>query len=80
MTRERAWVVQLHDDDINTIEGVVYALHEVLGFPIEGGVQAARDVDKNGTAVLGRYESQEHAEALVAQLQIFGLWASMKWV
>ncbi len=80
MTRERAWEVRLHDDDINTIEGVVYVLREVLGFPIEGGVRAATDVDKHGSVVLGRYESQDQAESLVARLQIFGLVASMKWV
>lgn len=70
----------LHDDDINTIEGVVYVLHEVLGFPVEGGVQVAADVERNGSVVLGRYESQDEAESLVARLQIFGLVASMKWV
>ncbi|GAA5118043.1 ATP-dependent Clp protease adaptor ClpS [Haloechinothrix salitolerans] len=79
MARERAWAVHLHNDDINTIEGVVYVLHEVLGIPIESGLQAAAETDKKGDIVLGRYESQEQAERLVAQLQLYGLWASMKW-
>ncbi|WP_169732967.1 ATP-dependent Clp protease adaptor ClpS [Haloechinothrix halophila] len=76
----RAWAVLLHDDDINTVEGVCYVLYEVFGIPVENGAHAAAEVSSTGSAVLGQYESQEQAESFVAQLQLYGLCATMKWV
>ncbi|OXM61466.1 MULTISPECIES: ATP-dependent Clp protease adaptor ClpS [Amycolatopsis] len=78
--REREWAVVVHNDHVNSYQSVVYALHGTLGMPVERGMEFAGVVHHQGIAELTRFASRDQAEALVAELQVLGLHATLQGV
>lgn len=69
----QSWAVVLKNDDINTHAGVTYVLNRVLALPPGGAYQAADDVHRKGSVELAAYRTEAEAQALVLELQAYGL-------
>ncbi|NIH85039.1 ATP-dependent Clp protease adaptor ClpS [Amycolatopsis granulosa] len=80
MKGARAWLVVVHNDHVNSYQTVVCAVHAVLGLPAARALEFAHVVDHQGAAELTRFASREQAEALVAELQVLGLHATLQGV
>lgn len=68
----------MHNDNANSEQGIIFALAELYGLPAETGKRLAEDVDRDGEAELGRFDSAARAEELVAELQVYGLFVTMR--
>ncbi len=67
----RQWNVVLLDDDDHTYEYVIRLAQEIFGHPVEQGFQIAKQVDKEGRAILVTTH-RELAELRVEQITSFG--------
>lgn len=70
---DRPWAVVLHNDDVNSHQGVVYVLNRTLGMAPEVGLAVAREVHGRGEVVLVTNPDRQDAERLVVTLQLYGL-------
>lgn len=61
------WNVILHDDDVTTMEFVVWLLVSLFGLPLEDAVTRMLEVHETGAAVVCSC-SQERAELYVEQV------------
>lgn len=69
--RQPQYNVVLWDDDDHSYEYVIRMLKELFGFPVEKGLQLARDVDSNGK-VICLTTTLEHAELKRDQIHAYG--------
>ncbi|MEU0515222.1 MULTISPECIES: ATP-dependent Clp protease adaptor ClpS [unclassified Amycolatopsis] len=80
MAVEKAWAVVVHNDDVNSYQTAIFALHTVVGLSVERGMEFADVVHHQGAAELTRFSAREQAEGLVAELQVLGLHATVQGV
>lgn len=72
-----AWVVYVHNDNVNSYDGVIYALYRTVGLQVGDALHTTTFVHEHGAAEVGRFADQAEAELLTARLQVFGLHASV---
>jgi ATP-dependent Clp protease adapter protein ClpS len=72
------WRVIVHDDDVNNMDLVCYALHRVCGIPVEDAAGLTFDVHTKGSADVGAYSHRSDAERAAVALQRYGLHASLR--
>lgn len=72
-----AWAVYLHDDNVNSYDGVIYALYRLVGLQVGDALHTATFVHERGAAEVGRFTELADAELLTARLQVFGLHATV---
>lgn len=77
MNAARRWSVLLVNDELNSLHGVVYVLNRVLGVSPGAGLLMAAAVD-GGSHVVSSFAEQARAEALAAELQVYGLSAAVR--
>ncbi|NIH82953.1 ATP-dependent Clp protease adaptor ClpS [Amycolatopsis viridis] len=75
---DQQWAVVLHDDDVNSHTTVAFAVARAYGLPVERGFEMAHDVDTAGEGCLTWCTTREQAEALVADLQLWGLHVTLR--
>jgi ATP-dependent Clp protease adaptor protein ClpS len=71
------WAVFVHDDNVNSMDGVVYALHRIAGIAVGDAVNLTLFVMERGDVEVGRFPELADAELLTARLQVFGLHATL---
>lgn len=71
------WVVLIHNDNVNSFDGVIYALHRIVGLAVGDALHSTMFVHERGTAEVGRFAELADAELLTARLQVFGLHATL---
>ncbi len=71
------WIIEIHNDNINTYGGVTLVLTDVLGYTTETAYRVAGDIDRRGKVELAPGPWAE-AEKLVAALQVRGLRARLR--
>lgn len=72
------WRVVVVNDDVNPLEGVVYALCGLVGLPVGDALYQALLAHERGSAVVARLADRHAAELLTARLQVCGLAAVMR--
>ncbi len=72
-----SWIVEIHNDHINTSTGVMLVFEELLGLSVESAHQAVSDVHHHGRVDLAPMPLAE-AERLAAAFQIRGLSAKLR--
>jgi ATP-dependent Clp protease adapter protein ClpS len=72
------WQVDMCDDDINTVHAVAYLLHRVCGMSQQDALRTMIQTHEEGSAEIGRFDSQDEAEQLVARLRTYGLRAVVR--
>ena len=76
-TDQRPWAVLVHNDEVNTIPGVMYVLHRVCGIAPERGLQAAVHIDSAGFLEVAHCATELDAQDCAAELQLYGLNATV---
>ncbi|GAA4532774.1 ATP-dependent Clp protease adaptor ClpS [Amycolatopsis samaneae] len=71
------WIVEIHNDEVNTYAGVALIAHRLLGLPQDQGYELAADLHHSESVELTPRPGPE-AERLVADLQVFGLHATLR--
>ncbi|MGW5705319.1 ATP-dependent Clp protease adaptor ClpS [Amycolatopsis japonica] len=77
MRQGGSWIVEIHNDHINSFSGVMLVLEELIGMSAADGRQMAEDIDSDGHADLTPLPQVE-AERLVAAFQVRGLNAKLR--
>ncbi len=77
-TPDVAWLVDVVNDDVNTMQGVTYLLHRWCGLGVADAARLMVQVNDEGSAEVGRFESQDEAERLVVRLATQGLHATVR--
>lgn len=72
-----AWVVYIHNDNVNSYDGVIYALFRIVGLQVGDALHTTTFVHERGAAEVGRFAELADAELLTARLQVFGLHATV---
>lgn len=72
-----SWIVEIHNDHINTTTGVTLVLEELIGLSTEDARQMAEDIHEHGQGDFTPV-SQPEAERLVAAFQVRGLNAKLR--
>ncbi len=72
-----AWQVIVHNDPVNLMSYVVMVLQKLFGYSKERATVLMMQIHNDGRAVVAD-GSREQAEAHVAQLHGYGLWATME--
>lgn len=78
MGNPRRWSVLVSNDEVNTVPGVVYVLNRVVGRSRDVALLKALAIDGGGTAEVAVVPDQARAEALAAELQVYGLHAAVR--
>jgi ATP-dependent Clp protease adaptor protein ClpS len=71
------WVVIVWNDPVNLMTYVTWVLQKLFGYPKAKAEKLMMDVHTKGKAVVSN-GSKEQAEADVARLHAYGLWATMQ--
>lgn len=71
------WTVLVHNDEVNTVQGVMYVLHRVCGIDPQRGLQAAVHIDAAGFLEVVHCATEADAQECVAELQLYGLNATV---
>ncbi|MFE0024308.1 hypothetical protein [Amycolatopsis sp. NPDC059021] len=71
------WIVEIRDDNVNSHSSVAFVVHRLLGVSPELGFELAADVQRSGAVELTPRPGPD-AERLVADLQVFGLHATLR--
>ncbi|MEV7554813.1 ATP-dependent Clp protease adaptor ClpS [Amycolatopsis sp. NPDC089917] len=77
MRQGESWIIEIHNDHINTHAGVTLVLSEVLGYATETAYRVAGDIDRSGRVDLTPCP-WEQGEKVVAALQVHGLRARLR--
>lgn len=77
MNGARRWSVLLVNDELNSLHGVVYVLTRVLGVSPGAALMMASIAD-GGSYVVSSFAEQARAEALAAELQVYGVHAAVR--
>ncbi|MFI6302090.1 ATP-dependent Clp protease adaptor ClpS [Amycolatopsis thailandensis] len=77
MRQGGSWIIEIHNDHINSFAGVMLVLEEVIGMPAAEGRLMAEEIDCDGKADLTPLPRAE-AERLVAAFQVRGLNAKLR--
>ncbi|HEY3752716.1 MAG TPA: ATP-dependent Clp protease adaptor ClpS [Pseudonocardiaceae bacterium] len=78
MAEAAGWQVDVCDDDVNTMHAVAYLLHRVCGMSLQDALRTMTTTHEQGSAEIGRFDSQDEAEQLAARLQTYGLHAVVR--
>jgi ATP-dependent Clp protease adapter protein ClpS len=73
-----AWLVDVVNDDVNTMQGVTYLLHRWCGLEVADAARLMVQVNDEGSAEVGRFDSQDEAELLVVRLATQGLHVTVR--
>lgn len=73
-----AWLVDVVDDDVNTMLGVTYVLHRWCGLAVPDAARLMIQVNDAGSAEVARFDTQDEAERLVVRLATQGLHATVR--
>lgn len=71
------WIVVVWNDPVNLMSYVVMVLQKLFGYSKERATVLMMQIHNDGRAVVAD-GSREQAEAHVAQLHGYGLWATME--
>jgi ATP-dependent Clp protease adaptor protein ClpS len=74
---DRPWLVIVWNDPVNLMSYVVYVFQKLFGYSKEKATRLMMQVHKEGRAVVSD-GTREKAEADVARLHAYGLWATME--
>lgn len=74
---DRPWIVIVWNDPVNLMVYVVYVLQKLFGYSREKATRLMMQVHNEGKAAVSEGQ-REKAEADVARLHGFGLWATME--
>lgn len=74
---DRPWIVIVWNDPVNLMNYVVYVLQKIFGYSREKATRLMLQVHHEGKAAVSEGQ-REKAEADVARLHSFGLWATME--
>jgi ATP-dependent Clp protease adapter protein ClpS len=77
MEDDEKWVVRLHSDDIATAHSIVYALHRIMGMPVEEAWKRMAEWQRSGTADVTSFRNHMEAENLVERFLVFGVQAAV---
>lgn len=75
---DQPWAVVVHDDNVNSHATAAFAVARAYGMPMARGFELAHDVDESGEACLTWCATREQAEDLVADLQLWGVRATLR--
>ncbi|MGH3467566.1 MAG: ATP-dependent Clp protease adaptor ClpS, partial [Thermocrispum sp.] len=73
MDEGRQWTVLLCDDEVNSVTGVLYVLNRVCGLSPQAGLLVGGALQGAGSHELRSFARREPAEALAAELLLYGL-------
>ena len=76
-TTDKPWLVIVWNDPVNLMSYVVYVFQKLFGYSREKATRLMLQVHHDGKAVVSD-GNREKAEADVARLHGFGLWATME--
>ena len=76
-TTDRPWLVIVWNDPVNLMSYVVYVFQKLFGYSREKATRLMLQVHHDGKAVVSD-GNREKAEADVARLHGYGLWATME--
>jgi len=76
-TTDRPWLVIVWNDPVNLMSYVVFVLQKLFGYSREKATRLMLQVHREGKAVVSD-GNREKAEADVARLHGYGLWATME--
>ena len=68
--------VVLQNDDVNSVEKVIAALHLIVGLPLKEAMQLVEYINDEGSASIGAWH-HELAETIVVRLNNVGLTAAI---
>ncbi|WP_414939274.1 ATP-dependent Clp protease adaptor ClpS [Amycolatopsis sp. cmx-11-51] len=71
------WIVEIHNDHINTDTGVSLVIEELIGLSTDDARQMAEDIHQHGQGDFTPV-AQAEAERLVAAFQVRGLNAKLR--
>ncbi len=74
---DKPWLVIVWNDPVNLMSYVVYVLQKLFGYSREKATRLMLEVHHDGKAVVAS-GGREKAEADVARLHSYGLWATME--
>ena len=74
---DRPWVVVVWNDPVNLMTYVTWVLQTLFGYPRAKAERLMWDVHTKGKAAVSS-GTRESAEADVARLHAYGLWATME--
>jgi ATP-dependent Clp protease adaptor protein ClpS len=74
---DKPWLVIVWNDPVNLMSYVVYVLQKLFGYGREQATRLMLQVHHDGKAVVAS-GGREKAEADVARLHAYGLWATME--
>lgn len=74
---ERPWVVVVWNDPVNLMTYVTWVFQTLFGYPREKAERLMWDVHTKGKAAVS-HGTRDRAEAAVARLHAYGLWATME--
>lgn len=74
---DKPWLVIVWNDPVNLMSYVVYVLQKLFGYSREKSTRLMLQVHHEGKAVVSD-GNREKAEADVARLHSYGLWATME--
>ena len=76
-TTDKPWIVIVWNDPVNLMNYVVYVFQKLFGYSREKSTRLMLQVHHEGKAVVSD-GNREKAEADVARLHGYGLWATME--
>jgi len=76
-TTDKPWLVIVWNDPVNLMSYVVYVFQKLFGYSREKATRLMLQVHHDGKAVVSD-GNREKAEADVARLHGYGLWATME--
>jgi ATP-dependent Clp protease adaptor protein ClpS len=76
-TTDKPWLVIVWNDPVNLMSYVVYVFQKLFGYSREKATHLMLQVHHDGKAVVSD-GNREKAEADVARLHGYGLWATME--
>jgi ATP-dependent Clp protease adaptor protein ClpS len=76
-TPDTPWIVIVWNDPVNLMSYVVYVFQTVFGYTREKATKLMLEVHHDGKSVVSD-GTREKAEADVARLHAYGLWATMQ--
>lgn len=76
-TTDKPWLVIVWNDPVNLMSYVVYVFQKLFGYSRERATRLMLEVHHDGKSVVSD-GNREKAEADVARLHAYGLWATME--
>lgn len=78
MGNPRRWSVLVCNDELNSVAGVAYVLNRVRGLSPDAGLLKALAVEADGNPEVAVFSDRGRAEALAAELQLYGLHVALR--